>query len=265
MWFFGLGCIAAFLCSSTVAQKIINHDQVLPFPEKVANGHEVLLKFKPFLGAIEGCDPFPAVNIQGDVSGGLKPGGFFFDDGCDATQTKGQLYGRLGFIGQHFGLMYGWYFPKNQGSLTGHRHEWLFVVVWLQSLFDPTAIHLSYTTDGKWSEDSKWYDWHGRPLLGKSYDGLDTGGSQPDLHPPKERIWTKSGPVDRIYNDPPLIDWTELSGGAISSLNHHSWGSGGMVQMRMNDDNFASEMRLAYEKAFGTTPNLASTSFHPRK
>lgn len=65
-----LALATAFLASvSSTAAAVIDHDQVVGFPETVPSGitGTLDLKYKPFLKVVNGCVPFPAVNAQGDV------------------------------------------------------------------------------------------------------------------------------------------------------------------------------------------------------
>ncbi|KAJ4335000.1 hypothetical protein N0V95_009028 [Ascochyta clinopodiicola] len=68
-------------------------------------------------------------------SGGLQDSGNV-SAGC-RDQSKGQLYARATWYKEKFGILYAWYFPKDQpnaGNVAGgHRHDWESVVVWLDN------------------------------------------------------------------------------------------------------------------------------------
>ena len=51
------------------SRAVINHDQVVGFPQTVPSGlaGSLYLKYKPYLEVCNGCVPFPAVNAAGDT------------------------------------------------------------------------------------------------------------------------------------------------------------------------------------------------------
>ncbi|MCM5689485.1 NPP1 family protein, partial [Sinorhizobium meliloti] len=92
------------------AGKVIRHDEVRGFPD----GTSGLLKaFQPSLTVIRGCVPFPAVDADGNVSGGLKPSGMA-SGGC--SRSPGQIYVRAGEYNGQCAVMYSWFFPKDQNQ-----------------------------------------------------------------------------------------------------------------------------------------------------
>ncbi|KAL1638686.1 hypothetical protein SLS58_008718 [Diplodia intermedia] len=122
------------------ARDTVPHDSLNPLPEAIRTGTEGdgIKRFAPQLHIAHGCQPYTAVNDAGDTSGGLQDTGSS-TGGCRDT-TKGQTYTRGAWHNGRFGIMYAWYFPKDQpsdGVSTGaHRHDWENVVVWLD---DPAA------------------------------------------------------------------------------------------------------------------------------
>jgi hypothetical protein len=60
--------IALATAASACEAAVIPHDQVAPIAQ---NGTAVELKFRPRLKVEDGCVPFPAVDAQGNTSGGL--------------------------------------------------------------------------------------------------------------------------------------------------------------------------------------------------
>lgn len=115
------------------ARDVIAHDAVTPFPETVQQGGfaDVINKFKPFLHIAHGCQSYPAVDADGNTSGGLQDTGSA-TGGCRDT-SRGQTYVRAKAYGDKTAIMYAWYMPKdmpNSGVSTGaHRHDWENVVV----------------------------------------------------------------------------------------------------------------------------------------
>ncbi|KAL6161157.1 hypothetical protein ACJQWK_08970 [Exserohilum turcicum] len=105
------------------SRDVIDHDKVVGFPETVPAGlvGQLMLKYKPYLKVFNGCVPFPAVDAQGNTSGGLKPSG---SDTSGCRSDLGQVYARAGPYNGAFGIMYAWYMPKDSPSTgLGHRHE----------------------------------------------------------------------------------------------------------------------------------------------
>nr|B0B0Q6.1 RecName: Full=Necrosis-inducing protein NPP1 [Phytophthora cinnamomi]CAL47421.1 necrosis-inducing protein [Phytophthora cinnamomi] len=91
----------------------------------------------------DGCHPYPAVQADGSVSGGLEWSGA--DDGdCKGSAWGSQVYARSAWYNNKYAIMYAWYFPKGKGRQhvhklhSGHRHEWEFAVVWVDQ---PSADH----------------------------------------------------------------------------------------------------------------------------
>ncbi|KAG1710604.1 hypothetical protein DVH05_013328 [Phytophthora capsici] len=77
------------------AEKKIGHDEVVPFkqPEPVTIAEKAAIKFKPQLHISNGCHAYPAVNIGGQTSGGLKTTGAP-SAGCKGSGWGSQVYGR---------------------------------------------------------------------------------------------------------------------------------------------------------------------------
>ncbi|KAJ3054239.1 hypothetical protein HK097_002355 [Rhizophlyctis rosea] len=126
---------------------VINHDAVVGFPEIVPSGTtgSVYKAFKPYLEVTNGCVPFPAVDSQGNTSGGLSTSGSP-NGGC--SSNLGQIYVRSTSVsnrpnGATHALLYSWYFPKDSPSSgLGHRHEWEGVIVFLKSSSSTAASNI---------------------------------------------------------------------------------------------------------------------------
>ncbi|KAF4317833.1 hypothetical protein BBO99_00007747 [Phytophthora kernoviae] len=154
MNFFALFVVAASLAS--IQADVISHDQVIPFAQSAATSitNTVALKFKPQIFINNGCHPYPAVNGNGDTSGGLKPSGSE-SAGCKGSGYGSQVYGRSTWYNNVWAIMYSWYFPKdNPVTGMGHRHDWEHVVVWIDNpaMENPTILavtpsaHSGYST-----------------------------------------------------------------------------------------------------------------------
>ncbi|GMF28650.1 unnamed protein product [Phytophthora lilii] len=94
---------------------------------------ESAINFNPQLHITNGCHPYPAVDADGNTSGGLNPTGSS-SAGCKGSGYGSQIYGRSAWYNGVWAIMYSWYFPKDS-PLTGfgHRHDWEHVVVWLKN------------------------------------------------------------------------------------------------------------------------------------
>lgn len=66
----------------TVDAAVIDHDKVAGFKEVVPTtiSQNAAKRFQPYLKVYSGCVPFPAVDAQGNTSGGLQPTGAFEGD-----------------------------------------------------------------------------------------------------------------------------------------------------------------------------------------
>lgn len=56
-------------CSFVASITVIDHDKVVGLPQSVPAGTlgQLYLKYKPYLYVANGCVPFPAVDIEGEV------------------------------------------------------------------------------------------------------------------------------------------------------------------------------------------------------
>ncbi|KAG3112386.1 hypothetical protein PI125_g8286 [Phytophthora idaei] len=109
---FLLGFLLSFL-SANVDIPTINHDQVQPFPEQepTTDSEKSAVKYKPQLHVSDGCHPYPAVQANGEISGGLKWSGKP-DGDCKYSGLESQVYSRSRWYKERWVIMYAWYFPK---------------------------------------------------------------------------------------------------------------------------------------------------------
>ncbi|KAL4932501.1 NPP1 family protein [Aspergillus undulatus] len=191
------------------SRAVIDHDAVTGFAETVPSGTigEQYLAYQPYLKVVNGCVPFPAVDAEGNTSGGLEPSGTPSGD-CDSS--TGQIYARStmadGTEGTYgAGIMYSWYFPKDSPSTgLGHRHEWEGVIVWLSDSASTSAdniVAVCPSAHGEWNCDT-------------------SGFTLSDTHPliNYQSIWPvnhQMGLTDEVGGTQPLIAWESLP--AVSS------------------------------------------------
>ncbi|KAH8841743.1 hypothetical protein MCOR27_006813 [Pyricularia oryzae] len=121
---------------------IVNHDSLSPDPQTVQGGAigAAIARFSPKIRIASGCEPYTAVDDQGNISGGLKPGGGERSNCGDPY--RGQTYARAGTVQGKLCIMYSWYMPKDQprsDTIGAHRHDWENIVV----CTDPTMTTLT--------------------------------------------------------------------------------------------------------------------------
>ena len=82
-WF---SAVARLTASPIEKRATIAVDAVVGFPQTVPNSNigSLYLRYKPDLYIANGCVPFPAVDAEGNVSGGLNPTGAT-NGGCSSS------------------------------------------------------------------------------------------------------------------------------------------------------------------------------------
>ncbi|KAB5576221.1 necrosis inducing protein-domain-containing protein [Coniochaeta sp. 2T2.1] len=166
---------------------VIAHDAVVGFAETVPSGtvRTLYLKYKPFLLAINGCVPFPAV----DASGNTRTRNIRLQQWRLLKQHRTSLCSRCNLqrkIRHHVQLVHA---KDSPSSGLGHRHDWENVVVWLSlSSTSAQALGPAVSQDGGYSKTTTPASSGTRPLVRYvSYWALDhqliaddsVGGSQP--------------------------------------------------------------------------------------
>jgi hypothetical protein len=84
-------------------------------------------------------------------------------DGCSGSE--GQVYSRATYHDGKLGIMYAWYFPKDQPAGTAienpsddtgaHRHDWEEVVVWLtDNTENAELLGLAWSQHGEYKKDT---------------------------------------------------------------------------------------------------------------
>lgn len=136
--------------------KVIDHDKVQGFSEvtPVTVSQKAAKRFQPYLKVASGCVPFPAVDAQGNTSGGLEPTGA--PEG-HCSKSVGQVYSRSAWYNGVWAIMYAWYFPKDSPlpfNAFGHRHDWEGIVVWIDNPANqnPKVFSIAYSQHGKFQK-----------------------------------------------------------------------------------------------------------------
>ncbi|ETP37239.1 hypothetical protein F442_14938 [Phytophthora nicotianae P10297] len=228
--------IAAAVSLAVVQADVISHDAVVPFAQPTATTTEQKagVKFKPQIHISNGCHPYPAVDANGNTSGGLKPTGSS-SAGCKGSGYGSQVYGRVATYNGVYAIMYSWYFPKDSPVTgLGHRHDWEHVVVWVDDikLDSPSIIavspsaHSGYniyyppesnTIDGysaKVDYSSSWV------VINHALDSTTDAGETQDL-----------------------IMWDQLTDAARTALENTDFGD---ANVPMKDGNFLTKVGNAY-------------------
>ncbi|RKF21160.1 necrosis-inducing protein [Altericroceibacterium spongiae] len=214
----------AFSFGANARAAVIAHDTVQPLS---AAAQEYLFKFQPELKVEDGCVPFPAVDADGNSSGGLRPSGA---RNGDCASSVGQVYVRAHHYDSLCAVMYAWYFPKDQVR-DGHRHDWENVVVWLSACSETANIvAVSYSAHGGYTSTTS-------PPL----DGFHS----------KVKYYTNGithhqlGSTDSEGTEQPLIHWEKLPDVARDALIDTDFGAGNVP---MKDSNFFKNIEKAYFK-----------------
>ncbi|KXH60743.1 NPP1 domain-containing protein [Colletotrichum salicis] len=276
-----LGCLVLFrgVASSILPRandnanghQWINHDAVVPFTQSAADGlgGDLELRFNPYLWVSGGCDPYPAVDGEGNLGAGLKPTGGG-RSGCGAG-GKGQVYARRGMSNDRNGIMYSYYTPKvrwAKGDSNGHRHYWASVVVWVnrwgcdeEDITSIWPVGVSYTTDHlNWGTSSA----AGGDI---SFRAADVGLNMPthakmQIHDNAMSPF-KNADGENIF-ERTLISWESLPTLAKDALTDVRYEK---TQVPFNDANFQAQMDAAYQEAFfvGVAPSKCDPVEGPKK
>ncbi|KAE8876439.1 hypothetical protein PF010_g28733 [Phytophthora fragariae] len=139
--------VAALASFAYASSSVISHDQVVPFaqPTPTTALQQAAIKYKPQIHISNGCHPYPAVDKNGNTSGGLNPTGSQ-SAGCKGSGYGTQVYGRAVKYQGVYAFMYSWYMAKDE-TLTGlgHRHDWEACVIWVDDIAasSPNIVALS--------------------------------------------------------------------------------------------------------------------------
>ncbi|KAK1997666.1 necrosis inducing protein [Colletotrichum falcatum] len=213
---------------------VVGHSSLSPLAQRVmsnANG-QAIARFNPRLHIASGCQPYTAVDEAGNISGGLKPTGK--PNGSCKDTSKGQTYARIGQYNGKYGIMYAWYWPKDQPNYqvrTGaHRHDWENVVIWINDPNDPNPRILGGAASG-----------HGE------YKITDMPPRESDSAKVEyfTEIFTNhelqfTGTVGNTY---PVLDWDAMG---ITMQNALSNGDFGSANVPFKDEHFLANLSKAF-------------------
>ncbi|PZD92910.1 necrosis and ethylene inducing protein [Paenibacillus sambharensis] len=227
-----LTMIVSLSIASIASAAVINHHQVVGFKEVTPTTvtQKAAKLFQPTLKVSNACVPFPAVDVDGNTSGGLAPSG---SPSGECSSSIGQVYERSAWYNGVWAIMYSWYFPKD-GPITqaGHRHDWEAVVVWVDNpaAASPKILSIAASQHGK--------------FVNKAPSTSNTNGTHPKIEyksifPLNNALYHTS--TDGGYQ--PLIGWDDLSAAARHALNTTSFED---ANVPMNDANFQSNLAKAW-------------------
>ncbi|MEK8132802.1 NPP1 family protein [Paenibacillus filicis] len=211
---------------------VIGHDQVTGFAEvtPTTTTQKAAKLFQPTLKVTTACVPFPAVDAQGNTSGGLKPTGGA-SSGC--SSNTGQVYARSTWYNGVWAIMYAWYFPKDESSPgMGHRHDWEAAVVWVDdpAVDNPKILSIAYSQHGKFTKEAP--------------SGSNTNGTHPKVE--YKSIWPLNNclyPTNQTGGTQPLIGWDDLTSAARDALNTTDFVD---ANVPLNDTNFTKNLGKAW-------------------
>ncbi|OJJ06601.1 hypothetical protein ASPVEDRAFT_56188 [Aspergillus versicolor CBS 583.65] len=217
------------------ARDVIDHDAVVGFDETVPEGTtgEQYLAYQPYLYVEDGCVPFPAVDAEGNTSGGLEPSGGSSSN-CDSS--PGQVYARStmsdGSVSTYgAAIMYSWYMPKDSPSTgLGHRNDWEGVVVWLNDESSTAVDNIAAvcpSAHGEWNCDTEFTLDGSRPLI--KYSSTWPVNHQLDL-------------TDEIGGTQPLVAWESLPDVARQALQDADFGD---ATVPLKDETFGGNLESA--------------------
>jgi hypothetical protein len=162
--------------------------------------------YQPYLDVINGCVPFPVVDINCNAkyyllsvsnnrvvltcpSAGLPLTGSQ-NSGC--SSNLGQIYSRGAATNGRYAIIYAWYMPTNPPSAgLGHRHEWEGVIIWFASAISTSPANILAvcpSAHGKWkcsktfrrTGSGVWISYSGFwPIDYSMWIGVKQGGQQP--------------------------------------------------------------------------------------
>lgn len=209
---------------------IIDHDKVEAIPSNVDPSHPAAIHL-PSLALVDGrCAPYPAVDINGQVSGGLAGTSFFsLNDKCKAPKHV-QVYSRLGHIRDQHAIVYTWYMPQEVSGnvfVKGQRHIWKTAVLWFKRSYDQVPDYISLNVDGVYRPLYKYRMKDNRVLLGTHFRALQ----------PTSKI--AAGGVSA------LLDYDKLSDAPKQALEEYTWGSKQSQYFPLNTDHFYSTLIAA--------------------
>ncbi|POM76014.1 NPP1-like protein [Phytophthora palmivora] len=237
--------IIAIVSLATVQaqSKVISYDTVQPFPQPlpVTDAQKAVVKYKPQLKIENGCHPYPAVQKDGAIGGGLKWSGPQGDQ-CKGSPLGSQVYARSTWVYNKWAIMYVWYFPKGRAPIPlprsmGHSHGWEYAIMWLDKPSpNSTVLGVSLSAAVGWAKEApppqKYLD--GNSLKVAYYFDQTWGNTAVKYTEEKGE-----------FQD--VIAWDQLSDAARASLINTDWdetpANVARVKMPMKDDVFMEKLK----------------------
>jgi hypothetical protein len=228
--------VTLLLCGAlaTVQGAVVGHDAIPVWAEPAPADapQKLAVRFKPYLDVVNGCQPYPVVDAQGNTGGGLKPVGS--STAACKDMGKAQVYSRSGTYNGFYAIMYSWYMAKDSPSTgMGHRHDWENAVVWLDSAASAKVVAIAASAHGGYKKshpaDNKYLE-----------DGVNLKLSYKAMWPKNHELGftTKKG------KQQPLIQWEQMTPEAQKALESTDFGSAGVPFK----SNFESNLAKAFFK-----------------
>ncbi|CEG42318.1 NLP-like protein [Plasmopara halstedii] len=201
-----------------ISPTLMDVDEVQPFYQRKPTtiSQESAIKYKPRLYVDEGCHPYPVVQENGSLSEGMQWKNYFRPS-CEGSPRGSQIYSRSDWYQGKWAMLYTWYLPMALDStawfVDGHRHFWLWVVIWTDSPDPDDSTILAASMSGFGDEIKKYaplkskYLIHDKTLKVKSTES---------------RIRKKHGLelTKRVGEFQDLITWEQLSDEARAALSN---------------------------------------------
>jgi hypothetical protein len=222
----GLGLPTAAVVQSATAA-VVPHNSITPQQSNKLNPR--IQNARPHFSFDDGCFSYPAADQQGNVNGGLKPGGKSGGECRDSrfvqTYARETILDPKVFPGASTAVMYAQYFPKDQGNRSsateflgkkfigkhGHIHDWEEVVVFLNNKGE--AIKAAVSSHGGYQAINR--------NQGNFWDGnrvkvsYGTGNLKNNSFRPSTK--TANG-------SPPILDWAAMSPAMQNGITTTNWG-----------------------------------------
>ena len=202
------------------------HNQVQRLTTGATLDHQ---RYAPKLYIEHGCQPFAAVDDQGNYNAGLKDSGGH-NAKCSASST-GQAYARSLCKSGFCGYMYVYYMPKDNGfpfPFLGHRHDFEEIVIWTK---DGEMIGAAYSAHGDYNYHTDPYRSEGRINAAYGIDGVTHSMKKiKNADRDKGTVW-------------PVASWDKMTPQARQALNDVSNFPSSVFAAR--DDNFIDKLNEA--------------------
>lgn len=239
-------CLAVAIMMSSVAGQYIEyvpHTDIEPITSELGDVYDAYRWYQPSIKVLNGCVPFPAVG-EYIASRGLKIGG---KRNGKCGSSPGQVYARHKDYPEQrvHGIMYAYYFPKDQATVTiGHRHDWEEAVVWV-SWDWKSPMGASMSAHGDYTASNE--DWNG-----SHYSVLYANANVKTLFQGINHEFRTNREKDGSYNHP-IANWYQLSSAVRYTLNNAVWldeQGKNSATPKIVDSRFEEYMKKAFDAFF---------------